>query len=701
MEEEVYTSARDLQTILENIGDGLVVVDENYTIVYANPKACEHYNLTLQEMLGRRCYQIFHKSDEPCDVDLCSVKIVFSEGRAFSDIHIHKKNGDEIYIEFIASPIRDEKGRVRYAVITFRDVTEAKKAAREVERLKELNEKILLLSPVGIGVFDREGNVVFANPKLVEICGAKTREEIEGCNVFDAEPLVKTSFSEKIMEVVEEGKEMYLKNFEMETPHGRQIIADIHLIPMKSDGKVENVLLIINDLTEIVKAKREMEESNEVLRRALDELDSAYRELSLLREIDEALNRTLDLDEVLHIIVRGIVEVLGYDSCAIHLLSDDGNYLINKDYIIDSKIVQKLESLTGLKIKNYRIPVYEGSMFYKIIKEKKPIITTDIEQAVKSHTLDKKIWKIAKIIAKISGVKSGIGVPLVAQGKVLGVIGVASKDILTQEDVERLQKYANQTALAVLQAKMYEELKIAKEKVEAAYQELKEIDRLKTDIINNVSHELKTPIAIATLALEQLAEEKDEKERKVLINMAMRALERQQNIIDSLIDFAKSKSGEYSLVFQRVNIAEVVDKALLLKMEDALSKNIKIITNLKNVEVEVDPVRLETALVNIIDNAIKFNRIGGEIKIEVEKINGNVEVSISDTGIGFKKSEVDKIFEPLTQLDSRASREFSGTGMGLAVAKRIVEAHGGRIVAESQPKVGSTFTIILPVSQRR
>jgi len=560
--------------------------------------------------------------------------------------------------------------------------------------------------PYYVMLVDEEHTVLVANKAVEGALGVKP-EEITGGYC----PRVVHGYEEPypgcpLEESLEKGKgpvekEVYNSDLNVWT------LSCVYPTPFSHRGKTV-FWHTVEDITERKEAEektrrygKELEERNRALKETIAELDSAYRELYLLREVDEALSSTLELEEVLNIIVRGIVDNLGYDSCAIHLLDRDGKYLINKDYIIDSSVVKKLEKLTGLKISNYRIPVYEGSLFHKIITERRPILTINIEEAVKSHTLDKRIWKLSRVIARVSGVKSGVGVPLVAKGRVLGVIGVGSRGILTTDDMEKLQNYAGQTSLAIMQAEMYEELKMAKDEINSAYLELKEIDRVKNDIISNVSHELKTPLTIAELAMEEHMEKENGNGDKKILEKAFKALKRQEKIVDSLMEFARTERGEFSLNLRKINLARVIEKALHQKRKEIEDKGLEVESDLNEIEVLGDLNRLETVVSNVLENAIKFNRRGGKVKLKTERVDDKAKIIIKDTGIGLKKSEVSRIFEPLTQLDRKASRLYPGTGMGLAVAKRVVEQHRGSIEVESAPGEGSQFTILLPVNQNR
>jgi signal transduction histidine kinase len=255
-----------------------------------------------------------------------------------------------------------------------------------------------------------------------------------------------------------------------------------------------------------------------------------------------------------------------------------------------------------------------------------------------------------------------------------------------------------------LRAKLEEannRLEDSRKKLERAYEELKEIDKLKSNIIANVSHELRTPITIAKGFIELAMEEEDEEERRKNLQSAVNALFRLNNIIEDLIQVANIERGDSNLRRRSFSLAETVLGAVEEKEELAKEKDVKIDVDLGyEGDIVGDPFKLKRVILNLLDNAIKFNRIGGEVKIKVSKEQGWVKIAISDTGIGIPEDRLEDIFKPLTQLDPSPTRRYGGTGTGLAVAKRIVEAHGGKIWVESKPGKGTTFYIVLPADNK-
>jgi len=241
----------------------------------------------------------------------------------------------------------------------------------------------------------------------------------------------------------------------------------------------------------------------------------------------------------------------------------------------------------------------------------------------------------------------------------------------------------------------------AEEAMRRAYEELKRLDQLKSDIIANVSHEIRTPITIAKGYIELAKDETDENERRLELEAAIKALMRLNDIVEDLISIADIERGDFRLKPQKAKVEDVISRALEAKEEFAQSKDVSIDVEINyRGEAFIDSPKLQRVLMNLIDNAIKFNRRDGKVKICVDKRNGELLFSVSDTGIGIPEDKLEEIFKPLTQLDPSSTRYYGGTGTGLAVAKKIIEAHGGKIWVESKPGEGSTFYFTIPLRSK-
>lgn len=227
---------------------------------------------------------------------------------------------------------------------------------------------------------------------------------------------------------------------------------------------------------------------------------------------------------------------------------------------------------------------------------------------------------------------------------------------------------------------------------EKAYEELKSLDDTKSNLLSNITHELRTPITI----------EEDAVKRRKLLGMGMNAMGRQDQIIDDLIGFQRLQSQDYKLNLGAIDLRQATLHAVeKLKPKAMLKKvrvEVKAAKNLPLVKADFDEIK--HLLRNLIDNAVKFNREGGEVTVNVGVEDGEAIVSVADTGIGISKDKQRKIFERLYQADGSLSRRYSGTGMGLAIVKEIVEAHGGSIWVVSEPGKGSRFSFTLPILEK-
>ncbi|MEE8359163.1 MAG: ATP-binding protein [Candidatus Hydrothermarchaeales archaeon] len=214
-------------------------------------------------------------------------------------------------------------------------------------------------------------------------------------------------------------------------------------------------------------------------------------ELLLFQKINNTLYAGLSQEKVFKTIADSLRALYNYDSVAIHLLSKDQKHIIVKSYSSDSKVAKKLEKLTGLTLQGYKTPLYEGSILKEIVDTKKPIITEDITWILKSYTDRKSLQKMAKAAAKLTKARWGIGVPLLAGDKVVGIIGCGSIERLTDEDAQRLANFGAQAGLAIERRQKYETLqKMARELAESE-EKYRSIIQTATDAIVSVGEDMK------------------------------------------------------------------------------------------------------------------------------------------------------------------------------------------------------------------
>ena len=231
---------------------------------------------------------------------------------------------------------------------------------------------------------------------------------------------------------------------------------------------------------------------------------------------------------------------------------------------------------------------------------------------------------------------------------------------------------------------------------------LRELNQLKTNLISNVSHELRTPLAHIKGYVELLEEEELGEltlEQIKAMSVIARATVRLGQLIDDLIAFSTASREGMDLKLEPVSIAElgrdIINRSKPKAAQEGVRLRLSVDKNLPPIQADVE--KLSWVLYQLLDNAIKFTPDGGNAKLWAEHVSGLVTLAVSDTGIGIPSGKIDEVFQPFHQLDGSATRRYSGTGLGLALVKQIVEAHGSKINAESIEKKGSTFRFDLPI----
>jgi signal transduction histidine kinase len=229
--------------------------------------------------------------------------------------------------------------------------------------------------------------------------------------------------------------------------------------------------------------------------------------------------------------------------------------------------------------------------------------------------------------------------------------------------------------------------------------ELESLERLRRDLVANVSHELKTPITAIRAHLENLADGVETPNTETM-QIMLTQTERLGRLVEQLLDLSRLESGEIPLRRERVSVgplvAQVVSEIDVARSGQGVAINPVIAEDVP--ALDADPERVHQVLFNLVDNAVRFTPGGGTVTISAHRHNGSVEITVADTGVGIASEHIPRLFERFYRVDPARSREDGGTGIGLAIARSVVEAHGGHIRAHSAPGEGSAFTFDLPAA---
>ena len=444
-------------------------------------------------------------------------------------------------------------------------------------------------------------------------------------------------------------------------------------------------------------------------------------ELSFLHDATDRLRLSIELDDILASVARDITEGLGYDRVLVALVND-------RQKTIEEKVSVGFD---GKERELLSEPLDSHNVIFSAVMERKV-------QYVAQASLDS---RVPRKLAEGLGLREFSIIPMVGKDRCVGVLLVdnrKSSKPMRKDKMDILATFASTAAMAVENAYLYRQLIDNLETVERANRELRQLDESKTNFLSLASHELRTPLVsvmgyLNLMIAGDLGQINDE--QREMLDIAIKGAARLRDVIEDLLMVAKIEGGRLPLKLRWIAAADVVMAAIEEVRPFLGQRKVSIKTETLELlpKVEADFEKLQQCFTNLIGNAIKFTPDGGgitisghKVKVDMEKgrikpvpfdnsilsSDTYIELVIEDTGIGIDKENLEKIFEKFFEagdLDSHSTGKTKflggGTGLGLSIVKGIVEAHNGRIWAESDCEdvekcPGTRLVMLLPMKQR-
>jgi signal transduction histidine kinase len=396
--------------------------------------------------------------------------------------------------------------------------------------------------------------------------------------------------------------------------------------------------------------------------------------LERLIEISRGLGTSQDLDALLQSVVNAVCELTESQTCSILLYEAETDLL---------KFVACLPQHKEV-LKRIRVPL-EKSVAGWVYLNSKPLM---IEDALDDPRVFKDIERALGIPTR-----SILAVPLIFRGETIGVIEADNKQLnkkYTQDDVTILETLASQAAVATLSTVLLEETQLA-------YEELKELERMKSDFIAIASHELRTPLGLILGHATYLCEVVKDRQQRHQLEVIVRSASRLKQIIEDLSNVNTFQTGTARLKGTPVSLSTIIKKVASSFQNNARQKNIMLMTKLpeSDLVIQGDEEKIAIALSNLITNALTFTDENGHVLVTAEELPGYVRVSVIDDGIGIPEKDIPRVFERFFQVQSHLTRRHGGMGLGLSVAKAMIEMHDGQIWVESVEGKGSKFSFLM------
>lgn len=446
--------------------------------------------------------------------------------------------------------------------------------------------------------------------------------------------------------------------------------------------------------------------SNLKLKKAVDtlsmnnsELAKSLYQLDVLYNTSTQLAGSLNKQKLINIMIDGLEKSLSFSLSSTLVFNDehDIDLIINSLYAISPRLEHSLKLRAIL---SYRALFDKKRIPYDLnINDIK--VTKHIKHPLEEYDLN--ILKFDNLFA-----------PINVGEKFFGLIEVFRENEFSQEDTTCFQTLARQVSLPLENASLYEEIKKTNTKLE-------KLERLKSEFISVVSHELRTPLTAIKNSLEICLSGKAGDVSSIMdkfLNMAKRNVTRLSGIINDLLDLSKVEAGKMDFKFEKANINTPVEFIKNTFENVAKEKNIELILE-KDQDTYLtyfDNQRIEQVMSNLISNAIKFTNENGNIVVKVENIKladvdktkllgyenpvfyeNYIKISVKDSGIGIAEEDQKKVFDQFQQIENSLNRKNGGTGLGLPIAKQLIEAHKGFIWVESEINRGTTFSFIIPI----
>jgi len=751
-------SEKQYRTTIDSMRDAIHVVDSNLQIILFN-NAFEEWNKELNldtDMVGKELFEVFPFLPDKVRDEYYQV---FSTGKTLITEERTKIGDKEFITETRKIPILED-GKVRRVVTVVRDITERKLAEEAIRESEEKYRNLIELAPDGILTLNMKGVVTSCNTATARLTGY-SRDDIVG-NHFSRLQFLQTKDIPTYLEAFSSiAKEEVSKPFEVAWIHedGTPYVGEIHMSLIKKGSKISGIQIFIRDITERKQAEAELRESEERYRSLFEKSPISVTLLNksgVVVDLNKSTENLIgypkeeimgesfenlltinpedlpELKEKYMSLSKG-VEVEPYE---LEIIRKDGkrryitvtNSLLVKDddvvgfQIISTDITERKRAEEALqeseeKFRNLaeqspnmifinkkgRI-VYVNKKFEDVMGSKKEefyspnfdfllLIAPEFRDTIKTNFgkhiggVDVPPCEYTLITKGGKKIEAILTTKLIRYGGESAILGIVTDITERKKMEEKIRNYAKD-----LEKKVFERT-----------EELRRANQLKSEFLANMSHEFRTPLnsilsftEILLMGLDGPFNDQQKEDLEMIRESGTDLL----MLVNNILDISKIEAGKLELYMERVDPAEVVaavaSQLAVKAMEKGLSLTIHIDQDVP--PVTADESRLKQIVRNLLENALKFTE-EGEVRIGARCEDGEVIFSVEDTGIGIAEEDQKVIFEKFRQVHEGTTKEFGGTGLGLSVAKELVELHGGRIWVESESGKGSRFSFSVSVTK--
>lgn len=741
-EEALRKTEQRYRSVVDKVKEVIFQTDAAGLWTFLNPAWTEITGFLVAESLGTLFLNYIHPDDRQRNLELFQPLIQREKEYCRHEIRYLTKAGGFRWIEVFARLTLEDDGTILGTSGTLNDITQRKQA--EEERVRLIQEQIartlaetaqlrsaflaeaseVLASSLdyeqtlksvarlavpyfadwcAVDLLNEDGTisrvaVAHSDPEKVqlgwEVAQLFPRRLDEGYGISE---VMKTGQSQIVIAITDEQLMASVPN-----PEYLKILQGLGLksciiAPLQARGRVLGSVSFIFSESSRQYRMEDLELAEDLARRAAIAIDNAHLyhkaqkskqaaetaadRTARLQMVTAALSESLTPVQVAEVIVEQSTAVLEADAVLIALVNKEGTNL---------EIVRAVGYPVSPEKVQQQIPINESFPLAEAVRTKQPVWSEPLAERVARYP------HLAEIYNRFS-FQAWISLPLMVEGKAVGGLSLSFKQFkkLSQDDREFILTLSRQCAQAIFRAQLYEAERSARAEAEQA-------NRVKDEFLAVLSHELRSPLNpilgwTKILRTQRLQPEK--------VDSALGTIERNAKLltqlIEDLLDISRMLQGKLSFNVAPVDLKPVIQGAIETVQLAASAKSIQIQTILQESEKVVlgDANRLQQVLWNLLSNAVKFTPNNGQVIVRLEELEHHIQIQVIDNGKGINSDFLPHVFKYFRQADSSITRKFGGLGLGLAIARQIVELHGGSIRAESPGDgLGATFTVCLPIT---
>ncbi len=706
--EQAERAAAEAREQLDYIGRslslGIAATDLDGVYVHWGPGSARLTGFEPAEVIGQRSPADFARSDYDLKalIDTCR-----SEGHAEVEVLMQTKSDAPVWVRQVWTNLLDAGGEHVGYVCYMEDVTQRREAEEALRQERDKLNRIIDLMGAGLCIIDSDGRITYANQTLLDWLAVdeQTARELRCCELFkrSAERCAPCGFEI----VVRTGKPHRTEQWIM-SPDGQTRYLQHVYAPLRDDsGAITSVIKLTQDVTQNIRR---------------------VQQVSLLHQLGQEMQGTLDLDRLLYLVLTCITagqQGLGFNRAMLFLINEKERQLegrmavgaieqeeairawreIEDQHMTLREMIERYdpEALAASPLQQLvssaRFSLDDHNFLIDCIRERRAKVVDSLEEAGESARA---------FLEKIGGGQF-VCAPLVAKDKAIGVVLADNRfnaRSISPEDVRLLSMFATQAGLAIDTADAYRRLEQQMLDLDKAHERLMRAERLAVvgELAAHIAHEIRNPLVTIGGFARNILRQKglDEKVRRNA-HIIVQEVERLERILKSVMDFTKPSQP----IIQQQDLNELVKDVVEELRPTAQEEGVDIETDLSDEvgEIPIDPDQIKQVLINIIKNGVEAVAAArdqaedGEppparpILVRTEAGEGFAEVSVQDWGVGMPQEILENIFDPFYTV------KVDGTGLGLAVTQKIVADHGGEILVESEEGVGATFRIRLPLER--